>query len=205
MQFWHDLITDKSFYTLQSLKKEYDFVLIGGWAVFLYTKSLKSKDIDIVVDAETLGRLKTSFEVVKNERLKKYEIKADGFDIDIYLSFWSELGLPLDWLMEHTVSQEGFRLPTKEILLTLKLFTYSQRKGSLKGQKDALDIFSLLYYNQTDFLKLLDLFKMHNLKNLAAELLEVLNSATEIKELDVNKKHYADFKKRVKRNLLIRP
>jgi len=27
-----------------------DFVLIGGWAVWLYTSSVKSKDIDIYVN-----------------------------------------------------------------------------------------------------------------------------------------------------------
>ena len=45
-EFYQDLITQKSFEALQNLKREFDFILIGGWAVFLYTKDLKSKDID---------------------------------------------------------------------------------------------------------------------------------------------------------------
>lgn len=80
-KFWHDAVTDKSFYTLQSLRKDFDFVVIGGWAVFLYTQTLKSKDIDIIVDLEVLARLKNRFDVTKNERLQKYEIKFDGFDL----------------------------------------------------------------------------------------------------------------------------
>lgn len=49
MQFYNDIITQKSFAYLQILKKKYDFILIGGWAVFLYSRSLKSKDIDIII------------------------------------------------------------------------------------------------------------------------------------------------------------
>lgn len=202
MEFWHDLITDQSFYILQAFRKEYNFVLIGGWAVFLYTKNLKSKDIDMVVDTETLGRLKVNFDVIKNERLKKYEIKFDSFDVDIYLSFWSELGLPLNLIMESAISLEGFKLPSKEVLLILKLFAYTQRKGSLKGQKDALDIFSLLYNtDQIDFNKFSSILKNQNLEDLRKELKEIFNSATEIKELDINKKQYSDFKKIVYKNL----
>src|SRR3989338_10184017 len=115
--FWHEFITEKSFRVLQELRKKYDFVLIGGWAVFLYTKQLKSKDIDIVINAETLGCLKQDFDVVKNERLQKYEIKMEGFDIDIYIPFWSQLGWPLDFILQNSVSIEGFRVHAKEILL----------------------------------------------------------------------------------------
>ena len=50
MQYYHDIITEKSFEFLQELKKKFNFVLIGGWAVFLYARTLKSKDIDIIVD-----------------------------------------------------------------------------------------------------------------------------------------------------------
>ena len=48
-EFWHNLITEKSFGLLQNLRKQFDFILIGGWAVYLYTQSLKSKDIDIYI------------------------------------------------------------------------------------------------------------------------------------------------------------
>lgn len=200
-EFWHDNIIDKSFYTLQSLRKEYDFVLIGGWAVFLYTKALKSKDIDIVVEPETLGRLKTRFDVIKNERLKKYEIKADSFDIDIYTPFWSELGLPLDFVIKNAISISGFNVPKKEILLILKLFTYTQRAGSLKGRKDMLDIVGLLYRNEVDFRNFRMILKQHNLEWLQDKLIEMLNTAVEIEELSLNRKQFADFKKSVLKNL----
>jgi hypothetical protein len=36
-EFYHDLITEKSLKVLQDLKKKFDFILIGGWAIYLYT------------------------------------------------------------------------------------------------------------------------------------------------------------------------
>jgi len=79
--FYHNLITDKSWKMLILLRKSYDFILIGGWAVYLYTKVLKSKDIDIVVGFDELERLKHDFEVSKNVRLKKYEARAEEIEI----------------------------------------------------------------------------------------------------------------------------
>ena len=84
-QFWHDAVTEKSFIFLQGLRKNFKFVLIGGWAVYFHTKALKSKDIDIVVGFEELAKLRQSFPLIKNDRLSKYEIKAEGFDVDIYV------------------------------------------------------------------------------------------------------------------------
>lgn len=71
MNFYHDLITEKSWQTVQDLRKEYNFILIGGWAVFLYTQALKSKDIDVVMEYRELEKLRLNFAVSKNDRLKK--------------------------------------------------------------------------------------------------------------------------------------
>src|SRR3990167_2286680 len=64
MAYYHDLITQKSFEVLTALRRKYDFILIGGWAVFLYTHNLKSKDVDLVVEYKDLEKLKHDFEVV---------------------------------------------------------------------------------------------------------------------------------------------
>lgn len=58
MPYYHDLITDQSWHELTQLQTYIPFVLIGGWATYLYAKSLKSKDIDIVIDADMLFALK---------------------------------------------------------------------------------------------------------------------------------------------------
>jgi hypothetical protein len=196
-EFWHNLITEKSFHLLQELKKDFNFVLIGGWAIYLYTHSLKSKDIDVIVDLETLGQLKQKFQVYKNERLQKYEIKIKGIDVDIYIPYWSDLGLPIEKIMKDTASIEGFKLPSKEILLALKLFVYSQRKISLKGKKDLIDIISLLYFNGVDFKKFENFLKNNDLLKLKDELNEILRTTISLEELDLNQKKFSDFKKKI--------
>lgn len=194
-QFWHNLIIEKSFLALQELARSFKFTLIGGWAVYFYTKTLKSKDIDIIVDFEELGELKRNFTLIKNERLKKYEIRGDGFDIDIYVSHFSALGLPLDYVIKNTTTIEGFKLPKKEILLALKLFVYKERKGSLRGKKDMIDIVSLLYKNKISLSKFMVLLKKFKLDNLAQELIDILITTFEVKELNINRKQFSDFKK----------
>lgn len=115
------------------MKREYNFVLIGGWAVFLYSKSLKSKDIDIIVDYSILDKMKEKYEVAKNERLKRYEIKTGEFDIDIYLDHYSELGVDIAKITESAVVKGGFLVPKLEPLFLLKLFAWEKWCGSAKG------------------------------------------------------------------------
>lgn len=199
--FWHHLITEKSFCLLQELRQRYEFVLIGGWAVYIYTKVLKSKDIDIIVDFSVLSRLKQQFTVNKNERLKKYEIKIEGIDIDIYVPYWSDLGLPIDVVIKEKVYREGFIVPKKEVLLILKIFAYSRRKFSLKGKKDILDIISLLYSNAIDFIYFNNCLHKYNLEDLKKELQEILTTTKEVPELGLNQKQWRDFKKKIVTNL----
>jgi len=196
-EFWHTLVIEKSYQFLQELRKSFDFVLIGGWAIYFYTHGLKSKDIDIIVSLETLGKLKQKFDVYKNERLRKYEIKIEGIDIDIYVPYWSDLGLSINKVTENTVSLEGFRLPSKEILLILKIFVYSQRKASLKGKKDLIDIISLLYFDNINWELLNHILEDNNLLYLKDELREILTSTTKIEELGINQKKFSDFKKKI--------
>ena len=54
MNYYRDIITDQSWNTLKELSKTVDCILIGGWAVWIYTKQLKSKDIDIIVSFDVL-------------------------------------------------------------------------------------------------------------------------------------------------------
>lgn len=127
MNFYHELITQKSWELLVKLRQNYDFILIGGWAVYLYTHALKSKDIDLVLPYEELEKLKEEFMVSKNERLKKYEAKAEGLEIDIYLPYFSNPGLPAEELRKFSffggaklkclsnvqIEKEGFALVKK--------------------------------------------------------------------------------------------
>lgn len=148
-EYWNESLTKASWESLQKFSKKYDFILIDGWAVYLWTKQHKSKDIDIVIDFETLGKLKQYFDVTKNDRLKKYEIQRDKFDIDIYVIYYSELGFPLEDM--DVTEIEGFTVPILEDLVILKQNAEIDRRGSVKGKKDAVDILSMLIYSDFDY------------------------------------------------------
>ena len=201
-EYYHNLITEKSFKILQDLRKKYQFILIGGWAIFLYSQALKSKDIDIIIEYEELEKLKNDFSVFKNERLKKYEIKIEEIDIDIYLPFYSQLGLPLEKIKQYTQSQEGFIVPWPEILLIFKLGVFVKRKNSAKGQKDFLDIFSLLKSSLINWQKYQEIIKKYSLNQLNDDLKNLVSSAQSLAELNLNEQSIAKLKKKILSKIL---
>lgn len=184
--YYRDLVTQKSWELLQALSKKYSFVLIGGWAVWAYTHALKSKDIDIVVSHTELGKLGKEYPLIKNDRLKKYEINQGEVQIDIYSPFYSDPGIPAQTILEHAVLNEGFRVPRPEDLLALKLTAYLARAGSSKGRKDLVDIVSLLRLNTLDW------------GRVPGGVLDVALEQTEIPELSLNRHDYARLKKQWK-------
>lgn len=195
MEYYHNLITEKSFQILQDLKKKYRFILIGGWAVFLYGKGLKSKDIDIIVDYDELEKLKNDFSLVKNERLKKYEVKFGEIDIDIYLPHYSDLGVDIEKIKERVVSYQGFTVPEPEILLILKLYAWKQRSGSVKGQKDEIDIFSLITLPEFSWKKYLNLIKEFKFEKYHNYFINLLKNTREIRELGINEQKISRIRK----------
>lgn len=196
-EFYHDLITEKSFKTLQDLKRKFDFILIGGWAIFLYTKALKSKDIDIVIDYDELEKFKREFGIFKNERLKKYEAKIEEIDIDIYLPYFSDLGFPTEEIKNFLQSIEGFRVPIPEILLILKVKTYFERKGTTKGEKDFLDIFTLFSKEITNWKLYKELIEKYHLQNTNQKLKEIISSAKAIPQLNLLNHQISKLKKKI--------
>jgi len=181
---------------LLSLKKKYDFVLIGGWAVYLYCQTLKSKDIDLIINYPVLEQLKEEFTVVKNDRLKKYETKTEETDIDIYLPYYSELGLPADEVIKLTTMLENFKVPDVEILALLKAKALLERKNSVKGRKDLIDLVSLFSLEGFDFKKLGQHARKFQSENLLRVIVEKVKSTTKIDELNLNVHKMAEFKRR---------
>lgn len=199
--FYQQFLTDKSFSLLTELKRKYKFVLIGGWAVYFYSRALKSKDIDIIVDFSQLSNIKKDFPIEKNERLKKYQIKLEGVDVDIYLPFYSDLGIPVKDIVEKTKTVNGFFLPETEVLLITKLQAYQDRKISIKGQKDLIDIISLVLLSEFDFKYFLSLVKKYKLKETLKNLRELLTNTKEIEELNLNQHSFAKKKKEILKRL----
>lgn len=200
-EFYHNLITEESFKILQELKKKFKFILIGGWAVFLYTKSLKSKDIDIIIDYDELGKIKKEYDVFKNDRLKKYEIKIKGIDVDIYLPHFSDLGLKAEKIQNYYQSVEGFLVLVPEVLLILKIYAYNGRKGTTKGRKDLIDIFSLLKNAEIDWRKYKEIIKKYNLEKLNDDFKNLVSSAKTIPELNLLSHKISKLKKETLNNL----
>lgn len=175
-EYWPELLTKASWEKLQELKGEIGrFVVIGGWAVYLWTKMHKSKDIDIIVDFKELEQMRQRYALVKNQNLKKYEIKFDKFDIDIYVPHFSEFRIPVNDLLERfTAKVGGFDVLVPEALVVLKQGAEIQRRGSIKGEKDTIDICTLLLRTPFDFQKYLRILKDYNLENYSDEIKSVI-------------------------------
>ena len=164
MEYYHNLVTQKSWVELQNLKKTLDFVLIGGWATYLYTKTLKSKDIDIVIDFDKLPILEKNYYVVKNDRLNKYEASKEEIQIDVYLPHYSKIGIPVEVLMRNTEYLEGFTVLASNYLLTLKFYTLKQRGRSVKGRKDFIDSIALINAKIIEWKKVQEIKKNYMLQ-----------------------------------------
>ncbi len=186
MQYWHSILTEKSWNVLQNLIKEFDFILIGGWAIYLWTKALKSKDIDIIVGFDVLEEIKKKYNLKKNDNLKKYEIIVDEIDIDIYVEYYSKLALPIEKIKKLTTMIEGFKVVQPEILLILKQGAEIERSESEKGEKDRVDIISILVNAEIDFKKYLSLAP----KDYYKRLIEIIKTFNRLEFIKLNPRQY---------------
>lgn len=173
MEFWNDMATDSSWKVLIRLRKELDFVLIGGWACYLLTRSIKSKDIDILVEFEALERLRERYGLKKTGFLRKYEMVIEQASVDVYVPFYSKFPLPAVEIQK-TVDMEGFRLPRPEVLLILKQSAELDRKDSVKGQKDRVDIINLLVNSRIDVPLYKDLLKKYGLNHYLVRIRKIV-------------------------------
>lgn len=198
MEFWNSELTEESWNKLVELREEADFVLIGGWAVYLYSKLHKSKDIDIIIDYDVLGELKARYAIEKNDRLSKYEIKLEKFDIDVYLPGYSRLTIPAeDILSDYKRELDGFVVPTPEALLTLKLGALIERRDSIKGSKDQIDALGMLFYSGIDLNRLDKILKRYGLGDYFRVLQNLLRTFDKdmLKYLNLNEKSYSKLKR----------
>ena len=197
MSYYHDIITQKSWEELQVLNQRITFVLIGGWATYLYTKTLKSKDIDIIVDYDQLPLLQNHYRLVKNERLTKYEAIREEVQIDVYLPHYSQLGIPVALLQNQTRNVEGYTLLDANYLLALKIFTHHERARSAKGEKDFIDIMALINSEQADLSHVKSLLESHSLQHSIPTFDEILNEHRSVPELNFTQHTYSKIKKKI--------
>jgi len=183
MEYWNDFLTEKSWKILNEIKGEFEFVLIGGWAVYLWGKVNKSKDLNIIISFDVLNKLREKYDVKKNDKLKKYEIKIEEIDIDIYVPFYSEIGIDLKKI--ETEKVEGFDVVKVEELLIMKQIAERERKGE-KKEKDGVDILSLLFNCDIDFGRYNKLLKEFKKEELFRELINLVKNFKEGKYFDLN-------------------
>ena len=189
MEFWNSQLTEKSWRILQGLNKKYDFILIGGWATYLWTKQQKSKDIDMAVEITELQKLKAE-NLSKNDHLKKYEIKYGDVDIDIYVSHFSKLTIPPEDLKKYTKKIEGFKVASPEIIMILKQGAYEDRKNSVKGEKDMIDIISILFFSGIDIKLYRFILKEYSLNTYLRNLVSLLKNFREYNILNLTPREF---------------
>jgi len=171
---------------------------VGG--LYLYSRMHKSKGIDIIVDWNVLEKLKTTYGLRKNEKLRKYEIKIDEIDIDIYVPFYSRLTIPAEELIKHVATIQGFKVVQPEYLLALKLGLLSEHRGE-KERKDKIDIMALLLADVIDFKKFYAILKQHRLENFLTRLIDLVQTFKELKYIPLNLKEFKLRKQRLLRLL----
>ncbi len=199
MEFWPELLTKASWERLVLLKKEFNFILIGGWAAYLHTGLHKSKDIDIIADYGVLKKLEKKYDLVKNNNLKKYEIKSGKFDIDIYVPYFSDLAIPLEDLNKKTIMIKGINTLRAEPLLILKQGAEIDRRNSIKGEKDAIDIITLILHSDIDWKEYMKLLKKYKKDKFRNELIFVINNFSDknIHYLGIDFNSFKKWKKKV--------
>ena len=150
---WRDEAVEKSWQVLAELRGLADFVLIGGWGVYLWTRKMKSRDIDVCINQENFYKLQSEllqrdYGLKRNVRLMKFEALIGDVEVDIYTPFMSKLTVPCSDIFDKKLysSIERFKVTLPEVLLLLKAQAAQQRWHAEKGVKDRVDIISLLKF-----------------------------------------------------------
>jgi len=88
-------------------------------------------------------------------------------------------------------------VPKIEVLLLLKLFAYHDRKNSVKGEKDKIDIISMLDSVDIDWKFFKKLSQKHKIINLHNEIEEILTKTNKVEELKINNQQMAKLRKKI--------
>ncbi len=177
MEFWNKSVLEKSWKTLLEINKKFNVILIGGWATYIHTKTLKSRDVDVIADFETLQKIKKTYYLKKNPKLKKYEAIVNEISVDIYVPYFSNLPIPPEDLEKHVVHLEGFKVLKPEPLLIMKQKAEMERKNSIKGEKDRTDILNLLINANINMKKYIELTKKYNLPHYPTQLKRIIQES----------------------------
>jgi hypothetical protein len=152
-QFWNNDKTDRSLLVLRSLSKGIGFVLIGGWAVYMYVNSQKSEDVDIAVEPDRLDFFRRHG-ISEYEGLPiKYSV-VGGTIVNLFINGYADqaLPVPVSRIMSDYTLIDDIKVVRKELLLLLKLWGYF-RSDDTKLRKDMIDVLTLVFYGGIDLRK----------------------------------------------------
>ncbi len=127
-----------------------DLIVIGGVAVYLYSRSRPTlapeytHDADFYIGEPGWLSLQDEFAVTKNARLSKASMRLHGIKIDLYPQYDHGLRIDYEVLAEATHEVDGVAVADPQHLLVLKLDAFRDRGRSETGKKDRRDITRLL-------------------------------------------------------------
>ncbi|MFA4856048.1 MAG: hypothetical protein WC634_05715 [archaeon] len=157
-----DKLTELSFDELLKITKLFNIhglapIVIGGWAVYHYTKGAKSVDIDLVLPSRQAIQIfekyckQHGFEKDKQAKIRvlfKKEVETDAGKQEIALDIFtlssknrlaSDKSIEVPWLLSEKHSEEWqlekntiARVPEKEVLLLYKAAALVDRQFKLK-------------------------------------------------------------------------
>lgn len=201
IQFWNEENTRGSFDVLRGLVGKVNFVLIGGWAVFYYTRQQRSLDIDIAIGYDSVEHF-MGYGVNQYEGMLIKYATVNGIVVDLFIEGFADkdLPVPVSEIMQHYITLEGIKVVEKELLLLLKTWGYF-RADEVKHHKDVIDAVSLLFFADIDLQKVRQYIERYNIpKNKGADImLEYLDMAVRfLPNLDLTEHEYQVRKEELK-------
>ena len=178
-EIWPEHITNKSWRVLNELAARMNPVLIGGWAVYLWTGTLKSADVDLFATDDNLWKI--GARVKKHPKLKKYHALIDDVDIDIYTPSTCGLVVPAGEVFKNRwyALVKEFNVLLPEPLLVLKCEAAQKRWAGRKGFKDRCDVLSLLRFERLDLKMLGEFLHRYEKIDIAETLHEIVQKSVE--------------------------
>lgn len=177
---YQEWITDASFELLKQFleatnEKNFEVVLIGGWATEAFIPGIGSKDIDVVFknDGDVQQLLSTNF-FLKDEHLihqvypfrykkevylggKNRKIICDIFNAELQREDYEGLGIDIHWNLTHQFKEKRqirnlpVWVPKRELLIILKIIAAVDRSARLdKAYDDDESIESKIWKDYRD-------------------------------------------------------
>ena len=107
---------------------------------------------------------------------------------------YSVLPIPVEEISKLNTKVDNFTVIKKEALLVLKQKAYEARKVSIKGQKDRIDLISLIILPDFDFDLYKNLLKTYYLEKFKEQIEDLIMQTKEVFELDLNQHHFSKIK-----------